>query len=159
MRVLILNKKANGIINLKEEEYFVLDEITEFGQVLRKLTESKKNYFDYKYCVLEENQFIPFFMKTKTKLINQMEEFDFERVRFSELNIEEADKEKIITEMVKTKSNANIKTLEEEVLTLIVKRELGENIEKRINKIKDKFDKIEKELKNIDYKKFLNEFV
>lgn len=83
------------MINEKRHEYFVFDNILEFGQVLRNLVEAQKSHFDYKYCVLQEGQFIPFFMKIRTKLKNQMEEFEFDRVKFSELKIAEESKEKI----------------------------------------------------------------
>ena len=159
MRILILNKKAKGIINLKEQDHFLLDNIDNFGEVLKKIIAVGKNHFDYKFCVMEDGEFIPFFMKIKFKMMNQMEEFSFDRVKFSELDIDEKVKEKFIVDMVEKNNLIKIGDIEKQVLKLIIRKEFGENIEKKVNKFKNEYESLEKEMKNIDYKKYINDFV
>jgi len=88
-----------------------------------------------------------------------MEEFSFERVTFAELNIEEESKKKIISDMVTKNNMIKIEEIEKQAIKLIIKKEFGENVTKKLGKLKDKIDELEGEIKNVDYKKHLNEYV
>lgn len=159
MRILLIANTAEGIINLKETEHFVLNNITDFIQVIQELLRNQKSQYNFKYCTLEENSFIPFFMRVKNGLYNQMQTFSFERVKYSELNIDQEKKEEMIREMIMRNNVPEIKALEDKGLKLLLRKELGTKCEDDLIEIGEKIEILEKEIKNVDYQKYLNEFV
>jgi hypothetical protein len=159
MRVLILRNTANGIINIKDYEYFVIDNVTDFRQIITELVSMNKSQFDFKYCILEENEFIPFFMNVKNKLYNQMQEFSFDRVKYSDLAVSEDQKEAMIKQVVIQKNTILIQQLEKQGISLLLKREFGNEVNDDFLKVGEEIEKLENEIKDINYKNYLDEYV
>lgn len=158
MRALIIKKNANGIINLKDYEHFVLGEITDFGQITNELIKNGKSHFDFKCCILKNEDYIPFIMNIEDTIINQMQNFSFTRVKFKELSISDDEKELEIKKIILKNHLSDIEILEHKAIKLIVRKEFGNNVKNELSEIGSKINKLEKEMDNIDYKKYLEEF-
>jgi len=161
MKIILLKKDIYGIIDLRNQKdnYLILDNINDFNQILKSMITIGINKLDYKYCSLENNTIIPVVINIKDDLFNQMQTFKFTRVRYSELEIDEKVKKSLIENMVKNKKHQKELDIEAQAIKLIIKKEFGKDVKKKLSKLSDDMDILNKEVANINYKNYLEEFV
>lgn len=162
-RILLIPIKLEGVVDvrsIKDKDYIILDNVQYLEQIQRTLISKKKNVNDYKYCQFEEKALIPYFIKIKDKLGNGMQEFEVESLTFSEIvGVEDYKKE-----LIEERHVLPIKTKLQDVMSkasyMIVSERLGAEIKEDdyLNLGVEK-EKLEKEINDFDYKKFLSEIV
>ena len=111
MKILMVDIKESGIVDLQKTKHIILEGITKFNQVFDSLIQRGERSIDYRYCALEDNAFIPFYMKIHDGLFNQMQEFSFGRVTFKELAIPEEEKESLINQIITRNNSLKIKDI------------------------------------------------
>ena len=159
-RILIIPIQTSGVVDVRQLDYLILDNVKYLEQIQNNLLAKKKKLEDYKFCQFEEKAIIPFFIKIKDKLGNGMQEFDVEKVMFKEIN----GTDEYIKSLIEEKYLQPIQQKLDNVLTqanlLIVKEKLGDKIEEEqfINLALEK-EQIEKEINEFNYKTYLNEIV
>ena len=159
MRILILKKDVMGIVCLKNIEHYLIPNVEDFNKISDELYKARKDTREYKYCEFGNDDFIPFYMRIKDRMFNQMATFEVERVRYSDLNLDEAEKETMIKKMIADKNLPIISDLENKGLKFLLRRELGEDTEDKLLKIGSDIEILEKEVKECNYKKYLDELV
>ena len=161
MKVILLKKEILGITDLRKhkDDYLILENVLDFNQILTGLSSVGINRLDYKYCSLSDSEDIPFLINVQNDIFNQMQTFKFYRVRYSELNISNDEKKALIERVVKDDMFKRTASIESKAIKLIVKKEFGKDVKKKLSKLADEMDKIESDMSNINYKDYLNEFI
>ena len=159
-RVLILPRETSGIVDIRETEHFILDDITYLEEIYKYLIKNSKSAANYKFCQFEEKEIVPFFVKIKDKLSNGFAEFEISRVKFKELPLSEEK----VAELIESKHLQPIleekKAIKGELIELFIDEWTGATIDeptktenvKRLAEINKKIDKF-------DTKKHMNEVV
>ena len=128
-RILIIPIQTTGVVDVRQLDYLILDNVKYLEQIQNNLLAKKKKLEDYKFCQFEEKAVIPYFIKIKDKLGNGMQEFDVEKVMFKEIN----GTDEYIKALIEEKYLQPIQQKLNDVLTqanlLIVKEKLGDKIE------------------------------
>lgn len=159
MRILILKRDVSGIVFLSNLEHYFIDNVKSFSKISDELYRSGKKMADFKYCEFGDTETVPNCIKIKDKMFNQMDVFEVERVKYSELNLDDSVKESMIKEMVCDNNKPVISTLEDQGVRLLFRKEIGEDKEEEILKIGAEIEKLEKEIKECNYKDYMDELV
>lgn len=159
-RILLIPSKIEGVIDVRKLDYFIINDAQYLQQIQSTLVTNKKNANDYKYCQFEEKETIPFFIKIKDKLGDGMQEFEVEKVAFSEIQGEEDYIKSLIEERFLFPIKQKLQNIIYQANYLMTIEKLGEKVEDDkyidLGVEKEKFDK---EISDFDYKKYLNEVV
>lgn len=159
MRVLIINKESNGIIELGQFEHYLLENVSSFSDIKNYLTKNLKDVRNYKYCEQEDETFIPSFIKISNKIGHEMGVFTFSEVKYNELNVSEEVKKNMIEARFKASEEGKVGILYNSCLRLIVDKELGLDVTEELLKKGAEIEDTKKSLENFDYSNFLNEYV
>ena len=159
-RILLIPIKTEGVVDVRQQDYLILDNVQYLEQIQSTLASKKKSINDYKYCQFEEMALIPFFVKIKDKLGNGMQEFEIESLTFSEIVGDDDYKKKLVEERYLLPIKEKLQSVIYDANFLMISERLGEKIEEEkfldLGIEKEKWDK---EVSDFDYKKFLNEIV
>jgi len=159
-RILLLPKKLEGVVDVRNEDYLIIDNAKYLEQIQSTLISKKRSVKDYKYCQFEEKEIIPFFIKIKDKLENGMQEFEVEKLTFDEIVGEDDYKKALIEERHVLPVQQKLQELINKANHMIISEKLGTEIKEEdyLNLGIEK-EKLEKEINDFDYKKYLNEIV
>jgi len=159
-RILILPIKLEGVVDVRNEEYTILDNVKYLEDIQKHLISSRKSINNYKYCQFEGKELIPFFIKIKDKLGNGMQEFEVEKVKFKEIVGKKEYKEELIKERHILPVKQKIQGIMEKANRMIIDEKMGLKIkEDDFLELGIEKEKLEKEINDFNYKDFLNEIV
>lgn len=159
-RILLLSTKTEGVIDVRNKDYIIIDNVKYLEQIQSTLVSNKKSVNNYKYCQFEEKETIPFFIKIKDKLGNGMQEFEIEKLTFDEIVGEDDYKKTLIEERHVSPIRKKLQDIINKASYLIVSEKLGtETKEDDFLNLGVEKEKLEKEINEFDYKKYLNEIV
>ena len=159
-RILILPKKTSGIVDVRKEDYFIMNDITYLEEITNALQKGGKSPANYKFCQFEEKETIPYFINVKDKLSNGYSEFEVSRVKFKTLEMPEETKQSMINERHLTPLYADLATAKNSILELIIREWRGEETQElQKNQVIKRLDDVNGEIEGFDYKKYLNEIV
>jgi len=159
-RILLIPIKTEGVVDVRQQDYLILDNVQYLEQIQSTLASKKKSINDYKYCQFEEMALIPFFVKIKDKLGNGMQEFEIESLTFSEIVGDDDYKKKLVEERYLLPIKEKLQSVIYDANFLMISEKLGEKVEEeKYLELGIEKEKWEKEVKDFDYKKFLNEIV
>jgi len=159
-RILLIPIKTEGVVDVRQQDYLILDNVQYLEQIQSTLASKKKSINDYKYCQFEEMALIPFFVKIKDKLGNGMQEFEIESLTFSEIVGDDDYKKKLVEERYLLPIKEKLQSVIYDANFLMISEKLGEKVEEeKYLELGIEKEKWEKEVKDFDYKKFLSEIV
>jgi len=159
-RILILPRKATGIIDIRSEDYLIIDNVNYLEEIFTNLRKAGKNETEYKFCQFEEKEMIPYFINIKDKLTNGYAEFEISRIKFKSLPTDEEKKKSYIEERNLIPIYKNLATIKNELLDLMIEEFKGNTIkEAQKSQTVKKLDDTNTEISKFDYKKYLNEIV
>lgn len=162
-RILLIPIKLEGVVDvrsIKDKDYIILDNVQYLEQIQSTLISKKKSTNDYKYCQFEEKSLIPFFIKIKNKLGNGIQEFEIESLTFSEIIGEDDYKKTLIEERYILPIKEKLQSVIYDANFLMISEKLGEKVdEEKYFDLGIEKEKLEKEIKEFDYKKYLDEIV
>ena len=162
-RILLIPIKLEGVVDvrsIKDKDYIILDNVQYLEQIQSTLISKKKSTNDYKYCQFEEKTLIPYFVKIKNKLGNGIQEFEIESLTFAEIVGDDDYKKTLIEERYVLPIKTKLQDIMNKANHMIVSEKLGAEVKEDdyLNLGIEK-EKLEKEISEFDYKKFLNEIV
>lgn len=155
MKILIVSGGANDIVDLREYDHFVLEGVTSYSQIQTEMLRRQKDLNSYKYCVLEDEDFIPFYMKIKNKLANYMQEFTFERVQIKDLNLSDDKIKEIASNDINNKLLESYNHLIPCIVDIIEQLDIKTVDEGLISQIRA----LQSERDNFDKNKYLETFL
>jgi len=159
-RILLIPIKTEDAIDVRSVDYLIIDNARYLEDIPKTLMSKGKNINNYKYCQFEEKEVIPFFMKIKDKLGNGMQEFEAEKLTFNEIVGEDDYKKSLIEERHVLPIQKKLQELMNKANYMIVSEKLGtEAKEEDYLNLGIEKEKLEKEIAEFDYKKYLNEIV
>ena len=85
--------------------------------------------------------------------------FEFDRVKFSELNVPDQEKENMIKKLMLPEIENKIRLLEVEGMKALFYKEIGQNKDELIINIGSKIEDYKHQIDNFDYTKYLEEIV
>jgi len=154
-----LKRDVSGIVFLSNLEHYFFDNVKSFSKFSEELYRSGINIADFKYCEFGDTEKVPNCIRIKNKMFNQMDIFEVERVKYKELNVDEKVKESKIREMVCDKNKPLVSNLEDKGIRTLFRKEIGEEMDEAILKIGADIEKLEKEIKECNYKDYMDELV
>ena len=157
MKVLLIPKDEQGIIDYRYVEHYLYKDITNIQQVLSNFFITGQSQYNFKYCTFKDDEFMPFIFRIKDTLINQIQEFDYERVTYRELNIAEEKKEELITQLVKQSNLTKERELKDRGLLLLLESYVDKSKEDDILDVVSELENLHTD--KIDYKKYLDNIV
>lgn len=157
-RVLILPRKTSGIVDLRDEEHYILEKVSYLEDIFAYLLKNNKASALYKFCQFEEKETIPYFIEIKDKLSNGFAEFEISRVKFKD--IPEDKQEKLIEKKHLDPIKEEKSKIKDELLEMLLNEWTGEVIDEptKAENIKQ-LSKINNKIAKYDYKKHLTEIV
>jgi len=159
-RILLLPIKLENVIDVRNEDYIIIDNVKYLEQIQSTLISKSKNINNYKYCQFEDKEIIPFFIKIKDKLGNGMQEFEIEKVKFNEIIGTNDYKKELIGERHIVPIKNKIQELMQKANYMIINEKMGSDVkEDDFLELGVEKEKLEKEINEFDYKKYLSEIV
>ena len=155
MKILIIENTANNIIDIRNYDHFIIENINNFKQIQSEMLNRQKSLYLYKYCVLEDDWFIPFYMNIKNKLTNSMQEFSFERVTVNDLNLSEEQIKEIAHKEIDTNLSQAYNSLLPYLADILEQLNL-ENVDKTVL---EQIRGLENEKLNFDKNKYLHKII
>jgi len=156
MKALLIDVKATGIVNLENIDFIKFDNVGEFKEIERKLHKSGKITRDYKYHVFENDEFIPAIFRVIDGFYNQMQEFNFERITYKELPVDEKVKEQLITKVVGERREQEKQKMVKKGLETLLYAQVDSTKEQDVISIVENLEKFDSPIVYTDY---LNELV
>jgi hypothetical protein len=157
-RILLLPRTTSGIVDVRKQEYFILNGISYLEEIQTALKKQGKLFADYKFCQFEERETIPYFINIKDKLTNGFAEFECKRVKFKNAPVEEEEKKQMIEERHLAPLQQKMRDIVYQVNYLMAMERLGDEIkEDEFIQIGIQKDKVKEEISNFEYQKYFDE--
>jgi len=159
-RILLLPIKLEGSVDVRNEDYIIIDNVKYLEDIQKTLISKSKNVNNYKYCQFEEKEIIPFFLKIKDRLGNGMQEFETEKLTFDEIVGTNDYKKTLVEERHILPLKNKVQDIMNKANYMIINEKMGLEVKEDdfLNLGVEK-EKLEKEINEFDYKKYLNEIV
>lgn len=159
-RILVLPKTITGIVDVRQQDYYILEKVNYLEQISNALAKQNKNPQNYKFCQFEETETIPFWMNVKDKLTNGFSEFEAEKVKFKQLPISDDDKESLVKSRHLLPLTQELLQAKSDAMELMLQEWRGESIEElQKNQAIKKIDDAVKKIDKFDVQKHMNEIV
>lgn len=160
-RILLLPKNVTGIIDVRKQNYYILDSVNYLEEITNYLLKNGKRITDFKFCQFEPNDIIPFFVNVKDKLSNsQFQEFEIEKVKFRDMPDTEENKKAYIEARHLTPLQQQMQQIVYQTNYIVAMEKLGEEIkEDDLIQLGLKKDKIKEEMSKFKYQDFYDEIV
>jgi len=159
-RILMLPIKLEGVIDVRNEDYIIIDNVKYLEDIQKTLMSKSKNVNNYKYCQFNEKEVIPFFIKIKDRLGNGIQEFEIEKLTFDEIIGTDDYKKGLIEERHILPLKNKVQEIMNKANYMLINEKMGLEVkEEDFLNLGIEKEKLEKEINDFDYKKCLNEIV
>ncbi len=161
MRILLIPKNISGITDLQQIENIVLEQVQETSQITQYLLSNGKMVNNYKYCAVDDDAMIPFYINVIDQLQNAqgLSNFSMISVKFKDINLPEDQKQNFIKKKIIPELENNIKMLEAEGMKALFYEKIGQGNDDNILKIGAQIEDNQLKIKNFDYTQYLDELI
>jgi len=158
-RVLIIPRDSTGIVDVRKLKYLTLENVQYLEQITAAMLQNNMNKTEYKYCQFSQDEKIPVALKIVDRINNgPLVEFDYERVSFESANLDDTE------DLIENRYLLPLKQEKQAIIGLVVEMMVDEKLGGKITdedykEVKKQNSKIDREIKNFDFKKYLKKLV